>query len=159
MFTIMTPAPSTPTRPFSFAHTPGRARLDNYRPQVSSPLSSSPVRAASSPGIPGLQSPPHSPRGRRHGTQSSPLFPSISTSTNTGSGSGSGNDKKFRFATRNPRPNPVVKRREDAQEGRRRLFLQNVRHRADEKKWERRGGEDEVRQSNISFSTQEPQDR
>ncbi|KAH6840716.1 hypothetical protein B0I37DRAFT_448911 [Chaetomium sp. MPI-CAGE-AT-0009] len=54
------------------------------------------------------------------------------------------NNSKFRFASRNPRPNPVLKRREDAQEGRRRLFFQNVRQRQEDKRWERRGGEDEL---------------
>lgn len=61
------------------------------------------------------------------------------------SSSSHGSSSKFRFAARDPRPNPAVRRREDVQETRRQLFLQNVRHRADEKRWERRGGEDEVR--------------
>ncbi|KXX81943.1 hypothetical protein MMYC01_200316 [Madurella mycetomatis] len=128
-----TPTPTpTPMPTFSFHHN---------RPAIPSPLSS-PIRTASSPPPQQQQqrqqcsplSPCHPQRGT---TQSSPIFPSTNT---TGSSCGS----KFRFATRNPRPNPALKRREDAQEGRRRLFLQNVRQRADEKRWERRGGEDEV---------------
>jgi hypothetical protein len=54
---------------------------------------------------------------------------------------------KFKYANRTARPNPVVKRREDAQDGRRRLFLQNVRQRQEDEKWEKRGGENEVRDS------------
>lgn len=58
---------------------------------------------------------------------------------------------KFRFATGAPRPNPAVRKREDAREGRRKLFLNEVRQRSDDKKWERRGGEQEVCYHN-SFS-------
>jgi hypothetical protein len=49
----------------------------------------------------------------------------------------------------------MLKRREDVQESRRRLFLQNVRQRGEEKRWEMRGGEDEVRfpsSSSLSLS-------
>ncbi|KAK0727041.1 hypothetical protein B0T26DRAFT_737864 [Lasiosphaeria miniovina] len=103
-----------------------------FRPAVSSPLSSSPIRASASSDY----SPP---RHHHHfrATQSSPIAPPPTTTT-------SASASKFKYATRNPRPNPVVKRREEAQDSRRRLFLQNVRQRADEHKWERRGGEDEL---------------
>jgi hypothetical protein len=47
----------------------------------------------------------------------------------------------------------MLKRREDVQESRRRLFLQNVRQRGEEKRWEMRGGEDEVRFPSSSSSS------
>ena len=115
-------------------------RRPSHRPAVSSPLSSSPIRAPSySPPPSAGPFSPRDPNGlprsqqqqQQHSdTQSSPIPAPPS---------------KFRFATRTPRPNPVVRRREDAQESRRRLFMRDVRQRADDKKWERRGGEQEVR--------------
>lgn len=149
--------PQTPPT-FSFGR-PGQTQT--YRPTFSSPLSSSPARASS------VSPPPHhrqqqttsqplSPCNQNHlntlpwhrETQSSPIpTPSIfgsSISGSTTTENSNGSNSKFRFASRNPRPNPVLKRREDAQEGRRRLFFQNVRQRQDDKRWEMRGGEDEV---------------
>ncbi|GKT45037.1 uncharacterized protein ColSpa_05218 [Colletotrichum spaethianum] len=85
----------------------------DFRPAVPSPLSSSPVRAAS----------PLSPiddNTVRH-TQSSPIP-----------------QPKFKYASRPARPNPVVRKREEAQESRRKLFLQNVRQRADDRSYQRR---------------------
>ncbi|KZL68396.1 hypothetical protein CI238_00065 [Colletotrichum incanum] len=85
----------------------------DFRPAVSSPLSSSPARAAS----------PLSPiddNTVRH-TQSSPIP-----------------QPKFKYASRPARPNPVVRKREEAQESRRKLFLQNVRQRADDRSYQRR---------------------
>lgn len=38
----------------------------------------------------------------------------------------------------------MVQKREAAQASRRRLFLKNVRQRAEDKRWENRGGEQEV---------------
>ncbi|KAL2178089.1 uncharacterized protein P884DRAFT_299345 [Thermothelomyces heterothallicus CBS 202.75] len=73
------------------------------------------------------------------GRQSSP-----SSSFFSGSENNQSSNSKLRFASRNPRPNPVLKRREDAQESRRRLFFQNVRQRQEDKRWEMRGGEDEL---------------
>ncbi|KAK4237430.1 hypothetical protein C8A03DRAFT_16031 [Achaetomium macrosporum] len=156
--------PQTPPK-FSFS----RSRDHAHRPTISSPLSSSPIRASS------LSPPPPPPAAqqqqsttwqplspcdpnalntplRQRGTQSSPIAgpssssvfsSSCNSSPQTSIDSGS-SSSKFRFATRNPRPNPVVKRREDAQESRRRLFLQNVRQRQEDKRWEMRGGEDEL---------------
>ncbi|KAK3307960.1 uncharacterized protein B0T15DRAFT_490569 [Chaetomium strumarium] len=159
--------PQTPPK-FSFS----RSRDHAHRPTTSSPLSSSPIRASSSspPPLPPPQqqsttSQPLSPCDpnalntplQQRGTQSSPISgPSSSlffgsscnstpqTSISSGSCSSSSSNRKSRFATRNPRPNPVVKRREEAQESRRRVFLQNVRQRQDDKRWEMRGGEDEL---------------
>jgi hypothetical protein len=103
-----------------------------HRPSVASPLSSSPIRASS-------VSPPQPLAARDPNcmsfflqSQSSPIKPQAA---------------KFKYANRTARPNPVVKRREDAQDGRRRLFLQNVRQRQEDEKWEKRGGENEVRES------------
>lgn len=97
-----------------------------HRPAVSSPLSSSPIRPSS---------PPLSPRGPntlpRRETQSSPLQPKEGSS-------------RFRYAARPARPNPIVQRREDAQDSRRKLFLKNVRQRAEDCRWERRGGDQEA---------------
>jgi hypothetical protein len=159
MFSIM---PQTPPR-FSF----GRAgdAHHRHRPAFSSPLSSSPIRASSPsppPQQPGMNqqqqqqtfgswgSNPFNTMSHPQHTQSSPIFPSRTglvspTSTDqNGAGFSSSTNPKFRFATRNARPNPVLRRREDAQETRRRLFFQNVRQRQEDKRWEMRGGEDEV---------------
>lgn len=101
-----------------------------HRPAVSSPLSSSPIRPSSvSPPHPLAPRDPNSMSFFRQ-SQSSPIKPQAT---------------KFKYANRTARPNPVVKRREDAQDGRRRLFLQNVRQRQEDEKWEKRGGENEVR--------------
>ncbi|KAL7622885.1 hypothetical protein AAE478_006564 [Parahypoxylon ruwenzoriense] len=97
-----------------------------HRPARSSPLSSSPIR-------PSQSSPPLSPRNPnalpRLDTQSSPIQAPPS---------------KFKFSSRNAKPNPLRLSRENAQESRRNLFLRNVRKRADDKKWERRGGDQEA---------------
>ncbi|KAK3377929.1 hypothetical protein B0H63DRAFT_230350 [Podospora didyma] len=117
MFAVM------PATVFSFGHD-ASSTSPAHRPVVSSPLSSSPIRASSSSKAQGYT---HSHRD----TQSSPITaPPKST--------------KFKYATRNSRPNPIIQRREDAQDSRRRLFLHNVRQRADERKWDKRGGEDEL---------------
>ncbi|KAI1643756.1 uncharacterized protein F4817DRAFT_348889 [Daldinia loculata] len=95
-----------------------------HRPTRSSPLSSSPIRPSSPP----LCSRDHNTLPRLD-TQSSPIKapPSI-----------------FKFASRNAKPNPLRQNRENAQESRRNLFLRNIRKRADDKKWERRGGDQEA---------------
>ena len=97
-----------------------------HKPSVPSPLSSSPLR-------PSQTSPPLSPRypntlPRRY-TQSSPIR---------------GPSSNFKYASRNVKPNPLRLSREKAQESRRTLFLKNVRKRADDRKWEQRGGDQEV---------------
>ncbi|KAL7918363.1 hypothetical protein ACQKWADRAFT_304250 [Trichoderma austrokoningii] len=86
------------------------------RPAVSSPLSSSPVRA-SSPRSPAAEEAQWQPRQ----VQSSPIRPN-----------------NFKYQSRPARPNPVVKRREELQEQRRKSFLQNVRQKAEERSWQRR---------------------
>lgn len=102
-----------------------------YRPAVPSPLSSSPMRASSPPlSQQELDSLP------QREIQSSPIQARPAA--------------KFRFATSAPRANPVVRKREDARESRRNLFLKEVRQRADDKKWERRGGDQEVRHHAIT---------
>ncbi|KAI1120930.1 hypothetical protein F5Y10DRAFT_282893 [Nemania abortiva] len=97
-----------------------------HRPSVPSPLSSSPLR-------PSQASPPSSPRGRnlfpRRETQSSPI---------------KGPSPRFKYSSRNAKPNPLRVGREKAQESRRTLFLKNVRQRADDRKWEQRGGDQEA---------------
>ncbi|KAE9570773.1 hypothetical protein CGCF415_v009811 [Colletotrichum fructicola] len=85
----------------------------DFRPAVPSPLSSSPIRAS-------LPLSPISDNTVRQ-TQSSPI-PA----------------PKFKYASRPTRPNPVLRRREDVQENRRKAFLQNVRQRQDDKTYQRR---------------------
>ncbi|KAH9906947.1 hypothetical protein F4778DRAFT_604921 [Xylariomycetidae sp. FL2044] len=115
----------TPTPIFNFDFS------SPHRPAVSSPLSSSPLRAS--------QSSPLSPRDpntvssqRRREALSSPV---------------KGPPPKFRYAARSAKPNPLRhnnNNKEKAQESRRKLFLKNVRQRADDKNWERRGGDQEA---------------
>ncbi|KAG6032101.1 hypothetical protein E4U41_007320 [Claviceps citrina] len=91
------------------------ARPWDHRPSVSSPLSSSPIRATS----------PLSPVDRnalpRRQVQSSPI-----------------QQPKFKYASRPVRQNPLLRKREDLQESRRRTFLHNVRQKAEDKAWHRR---------------------
>ncbi|KAK3326423.1 hypothetical protein B0H66DRAFT_600547 [Apodospora peruviana] len=154
--------PTTPI--FSFGQHDASSSL--YRPVVSSPLSSSPIRASSA-------SPPPLSSSSSQTTMSSPFtardpntccLRDIQTSPVSGSeqplfgeksSSSSSSGVKFKYANRNVRPNPVVQKREDKQEGRRRLFLQNVRQRADDKKWDRRGGENELLKLEWSRLTHE----
>ncbi|KAL1865729.1 hypothetical protein Daus18300_007105 [Diaporthe australafricana] len=99
-----------------------------HRPAISSPLSSSPIRATTPPPLSACDA------NARREVQSSPIPASSAASKSTS-----------RFASRPTRPNPVVsQKREAAQESRRKLFLKNVRQRADDSKWERRGGEQEL---------------
>ncbi|KAH8699792.1 hypothetical protein BGZ61DRAFT_451328 [Ilyonectria robusta] len=103
----------TPDKMMSFA--PAPIFSWDHRPAVPSPLSSSPVRASS----------PLSPIDRntlpQRQIQSSPI-----------------QQPKFKYSSRQTRPNPVVRKREEVQESRRKLFLQNVRQKSDEKSWQRR---------------------
>lgn len=105
----------------SFAPNPIFNWENHHRPAVPSPLSSSPVRASS----------PLSPLDRnkllQRQTQSSPI-----------------QSPKFKFATRPTKPNPVVKKREETQEKRRKNFLENVRSKRDEQRWNRRDIEGQV---------------
>ncbi|KZZ97649.1 hypothetical protein AAL_03613 [Moelleriella libera RCEF 2490] len=87
----------------------------DHRPSVSSPLSSSPIRASSPLSPTDDEGPSH------RQTQSSPI-----------------RQPKFRYASRPARQNPLMRKREDAQEIRRRNFLENVRHKAEDKAWQRR---------------------
>ena len=159
MFAIM-----PPTTPPAFSFSRGQSH-HQHRPTVSSPLSSSLIRGSTDMAISSSPLQPHHHQQHEQQplspcnpnalntlswsqTQSSPIHPSSSfspTFSNNSETKNSNGTSKFRFATRNPRPNPVLKRREDAQAGRRRLFLQNVRQRAEDRRWEMRGGEDEVR--------------
>ncbi|POR32617.1 Uncharacterized protein TPAR_07197 [Tolypocladium paradoxum] len=109
----------------SFAPRPVFSRACDHRPAVPSPLSSSPIRASS----------PLSPIDKnalpQRQVQSSPIQP-----------------PKFKFASRPTRPNPVVRRREDAHESRRRNFLQGVRQKSDDKAWQRRDIEGQFLKTN-----------
>lgn len=123
-----------------------------YRPSISSPLSSSPIRASPN------TTPPLSPRDPNAGqlrfriSQSSPIPDTTASKQQQqpvifGSGGfgGEGNTAgSSKFAARPTRPVPLNLKREAAQESRRKLFLKNVRQRAEDQRWERRGGEQEV---------------
>lgn len=119
----------TPDKMMSFA--PAPIFSWDHRPAVPSPLSSSPVRASS----------PLSPIDRntlpQRQIQSSPI-----------------QQPKFKYSSRQTRPNPVVRKREEVQESRRKLFLQNVRQKSDEKSWQRRDIEGQVRSSQINSNDQ-----
>lgn len=123
-----------------------------YRPTVSSPLSSSPLRATSTTPPPPLSSRDANARVARD-IQSSPIQASRSSSSSTPSALSAASCK---FAARGPvRPGFAAQKREVLQENRRKMFLKNVRQRADDQKWERRGGEQEVRHLdflNVPFS-------
>lgn len=109
----------------SFAPTPiFSGAWDHHRPSIPSPLSSSPIRASSP------LSPIHENTLSQRQTQSSPIQP-----------------PKFKYAARPTRPNPVVRRREVAQESRRRTFLQSVRQKSDDRAWQRRDIEGQVLES------------
>ncbi|KAB5515206.1 hypothetical protein GE09DRAFT_1231453 [Coniochaeta sp. 2T2.1] len=159
MFAMMSPTPfalnntlppSLPTPPSASTTTTTplpqkqkqKQKQTRYRPSISSPLSSSPIRASSysPPASPPTSFPSNSNFGgffpsqyqQPRDTQSSPIAQPTPSR------------KLFKFATSTPRPNPVVKKREEMRESRRRLFLKNVRERGDDRAWERRGGDQEV---------------
>lgn len=118
-----------------------------YRPTVASPLSSSPIRVSSP-----MTTPPLSPRDlNARAIQSSPIFAASKQDPYPSPvifGSGGGSSSTSRFASRPTRPTPLNLKREAAQESRRKLFLKNVRQRAEDKRWEMRGGEQEVSTNN-----------
>ena len=144
MFTTMGLPPIFPD--FASHAPPSLSTPSAHRPAISSPLSSSPIRATTpSP-------PPLSARdaNARREVQSSPIAGSWSSSSGPAKPVG-------RFAARPSRPNPVVgQKREAAQESRRKLFLKNVRQRAEDSRWERRGGEQEVCGLFFSLSLRSP---
>ncbi|KAH6604637.1 hypothetical protein Trco_006344 [Trichoderma cornu-damae] len=89
----------------------------DHHPAVSSPLSSSPIRASSP-----LSTVDEEARWHPRPTQSSPIRPTTN----------------FKYQSRPTRPNPIIRRREEVQEQRRRSFMQNVRQKAQDKSWQRR---------------------
>ncbi|CAH0005008.1 unnamed protein product [Clonostachys byssicola] len=106
----------------SFAPTPiPSEHWGSYRPAVPSPLSSSPIRASSP------LSPIETNYLPQRQVQSSPI-----------------QQPKFKYASRPARRNPVVRRREDAQEMRRKNFLQSVRQKSEDKAWLRRDVEGQL---------------
>lgn len=114
---------AAPRKMLSF--TPKPVHSWDNRPAVSSPLSSSPVRASSP-----LSAADEETRRQPRQVQSSPIKP-----------------VNFKYQSRPVRPNPVIKRREETQEQRRRNFLQNVRQKAEDRSWQRRDIEGQVRLS------------
>lgn len=126
-----------------------------YRPTVSSPLSSSPVRASTPPPHPSsCSSTPLSPLSPCQSFNNGNLAPSRDVQSSPIPAPPS--KAMSRFASRGaPRPNPLTtQKREAAQESRRKLFLKNVRQRAEDKRWEKRGGEQEVSKPAHNRATQ-----
>ncbi|KAK0739933.1 hypothetical protein B0T21DRAFT_363638 [Apiosordaria backusii] len=120
-----------------------------HKPTRSSPLSYAPMRIRSPPtpsddSHDGMLSSPIGPSSSDSShlrmSQSSPIRPSFETNENYGS------HPKFKFANRNPakNSNPLLKKRQDAQDSRRKLFLNNVRQRQEDRKFQQRGGQDEI---------------
>src|ERR1700728_3943377 len=99
-----------------------------YVPQVSSPLSSSPLH--SSPLSPRDGNAPQSPRRRFPMSSPTPIK----------------NRKEKPYSQRVTRSNPLIHNRGDGRETRRKLFLKKVREDSEDKRWDARGGEDEVSQ-------------
>lgn len=118
------------------ASPPRLAAARDHRPAVPSPLSSSPVRASS----PARASSPLSPVDRnalpQRQTQSSPVQPPPRKWADPA---------PSRFASRPTRPNPLVRARDDARLARRRDFFRRVRQGADDRAWQRRDIEGQVR--------------
>ncbi|KAK4180571.1 hypothetical protein QBC36DRAFT_229484 [Triangularia setosa] len=125
-----------------------------HKPTRSSPLSYAPMRIPSPP-IPSEDVPDmmlSSPLGASSDSsylrvsQSSPIRPSFGNNENYGS------QPRFKFANRNPAKysNPLLKKRQDTQDSRRKLFLNNVRQRQEDKKFQQRGGQDEI--ARLEFS-------
>lgn len=94
----------------------------NYAPQVSSPLSSSPLRS--------------SPLSPRDGNVPTRRFP-MSSPTPTGK-------QQSEFSKRKVKSNPLIHNRNGGREARRNLFLRKVRESSEDRRWEARGGDDEV---------------
>ncbi|KAK1780863.1 hypothetical protein QBC45DRAFT_371806 [Copromyces sp. CBS 386.78] len=150
---------TTPSKFHSFTTSFSSPYQPQYRPKISSPLSSSPIRPFDS--TMSRSSPPGSPTSKSRGifrgqTQSSPIFGSLLQSQGQGQGQASGQSgpaaadgqqEQSKFLKYNSRPSRPMNHpsfSSNRKEDRRRLFLQNVRQRADDKAWERRGGENEL---------------
>src|SRR5277367_2263177 len=101
-------------------------QASHYAPQVSSPLSSSPFRSS-----------PLSPRDGNALQPPRRRFP-MSSPTPTR------NHKENPYSQRVTRSNPLIHNRGDGRETRRKLFLKKVREDSEDKRWDARGGEDEV---------------
>ncbi|KAK3996733.1 hypothetical protein QBC44DRAFT_377491 [Cladorrhinum sp. PSN332] len=131
MFAILPPTPNT-NNPFTIpTDTMPHDFTRHHRPTISSPLSSPPA----------VNSRDFSFGHHQRETQSSPLAPSTNTNNTNNA-----NNKLFRFSSTPFRAgNPLTsKKRDEVRDTKRRLFLANVRQRQEDKKWERRGGEDEA---------------
>ncbi|KAK4199398.1 hypothetical protein QBC40DRAFT_282164 [Triangularia verruculosa] len=143
MFAVVDPAVNSGFQHSSFLFS------SPHKPTRSSPLSHAPMRIPSPPS-PSDDSPDmmlSSPLGPSSAnsshirmSQSSPIRPSFEDNENYAS------QPKFKFANRNPakNSNPLLKKRQDAQDSRRRLFLNNVRQRQEDKRFQQRGGQDEI---------------
>jgi hypothetical protein len=134
MSTMSPPSPHLPIFNFDFT------TATSHKPAHSSPLSSSPIRASQT-------SPPLSPRDPntlpRRGFFSSPINPAACNQEKS---------KWTRFETRDVKKNPLKQSRDNAVEGKRKLFLKHVRQRRDDQAWERRGGDQEVRHSFLGMN-------
>ncbi|CCC12409.1 hypothetical protein SMACR_05586 [Sordaria macrospora] len=151
---------TTPSTFPSFTNSFSSPYEPQYRPKISSPLSSSPIRPFD-PITMSRSSPPRSPTSKPRGifggqTQSSPIFGSLLQNQGEASnqngqavadgqqGQGREQNKFLKYNSRPSRPMNHPSFSSNRKEDRRRFFLQNVRQRADDKAWERRGGENEL---------------
>jgi hypothetical protein len=133
MFALPPPSSLFPATTMPPIFTPDRS-WDFHRPAVPSPLSSSPIRASHSQSSPLSPIDENARLGSRRDVNSSPISSSFQNQKS-----------QFRFASRPTRRNPVLRKREDAAEGRRNAFLQSVRQRGSDASWARRDVETTVR--------------
>jgi hypothetical protein len=107
-----------------------------YIPTVSSPLSSSPLRGSR------FSMSPLSPRDGN--IPSTRIFNMSMSLPSSASDKSEDRKKRKPFSSRVTRVNPLIHNRDDGRETRRNLFLRRVRDGSEEKRWEARGGDDEV---------------
>jgi hypothetical protein len=113
----------------------------HYAPAVSSPLSSSPLRTS-----------PISPRDTHGDLDFCAILSSPTPSRNAWDERIMEErevmkpvlPKREAFSKRQVRKNPLLNKGDDGRETRRKLFLRRVREDSEDKRWEMRGGDDEV---------------
>jgi hypothetical protein len=110
-----------------------------YAPQVPSPLSSSPLQ--SSPPFPRDGNAPQQPR-----------LPMSSPTPNKAR-------KDNPYSKRVTFSNPLIHNRNDGRETRRNLFLKKVREDSQDRRWDARGGDDEVRSIILRNTTAQNETR
>ena len=126
-----------------------------YTPNVSSPLSSSPVRS-STPATRDIDGPrvtsPRAPFNAMMSPSPTPASkcaarPTFQPATSTSSPPSLSTDSRSSAYSKRPtKPNPLLhgKNAGDGRETRRKLFLKRVREDQEDKRWKARGGDDEM---------------